>query len=301
MHDLAKAAGLDISADEKTLDIAITKIHTAMHDWVMGERFKEKAMRRRRALDWAETLAIWVEDGIKILGGSATKHGWVKEDPALITGIALLMRALPRVDADNPDTTDRANYDIQRRLAAALRQAGIEDPAQAPTFNAEPSLEAPEDPTEFQLWWTERYPTGLTDSVMKRLLGILLGSLGARRVLEPGLKQYVSNLPARHSKDIDRQTLIWQLSDCFEQLHKPGYTIITPNPVSHPSAPPKGPALDWTRGLFRLFADRAEAKADGSSAFPEFRELAIWGKRPHALADLIKKRPTRRRREIRGN
>ena len=192
MHDLAKAAELRILADSKTLDIAITKIHNAMYDWVTGERYKEKAKQRRQTLDWAETLAKSVEDSIKILGGSATKHGWVKEDPAMMGGLALLMRALSLVDADKL---------MQRQLAAALRQAGVEDPAQASTVKAELPLEAPEDPAEFQLWWAERYPTGLTNSVMKHLLGRHLGSLGALRVLALGLKQYASNLPTRNGKD----------------------------------------------------------------------------------------------------
>jgi hypothetical protein len=296
MRGLAEAARVQILADDKSLDIVITRIHGAMHDWVMRERFKDRAPRRRAALTWAQSLTAWLEDGIVILGGipESAKHGWVKEGPALLDGYALLMRALAIAGPDNR---------TRRQLAAALRQAGIEDAFPDGAFKAEPWPEAPQDPLEFQLWWAERHPTRRPASEIKHLLGRLLGSLGALRVLTPSLKQYASKIPARERKDIDRPSLIRELSDCFLKLHQKNYTVISPNPASRSSRrslEPVGPALDWTRELFRLFADRSEAMADASSAnkFPEFRELAKWSKKSHALAELIKKRPTRRRRGV---
>ncbi len=261
---LAKATRLNITlAGDSSLIAAATEIDRALQDYVVGCHIKNTAMRRGPTLDRSESMAAWVKDGILILGGvpKSANQGWVKDGPGLLGGLAHLMRALPPSSADDPLIAGRSVRDIQDLLATALRQADVMDERPNVTFK-----------------------------MMKRLVHKLLGSLCVLHVLEPGLQQYASGLPTRSGRNIQRQMLMQQLSDCFQRLHGQRYTIITPNPVSNPSAPPGGPALEWTRSLFRLVADRANAKSDGShrDEFPELRKLVNWVDRRHAAAELIK-------------
>lgn len=229
---------------------------------------------------WLDSLDAWIQDGITILGGSheAGSPAW---GPPGVSGARWhLSKGWPAVTPENAAEDGGRAFGKWVAIAGALLRARViaEMP---PDPRVDRDLRSPDQLQEL------RAATG-TFEATERLLDTMLECLGALRGLSEGARANAAGLQTHPGPDGARRILMRGLAYSFEELHGRDYTVVVPNPRTHGSVPPEGAALAWTRALFRLIADRVESMpAEIVDKHNEFRELAAWGDKPHAAAELI--------------
>jgi hypothetical protein len=269
---LAAFAGLSIITND--IEHHVRQIHDALHAWVLWHRVGSRRLMRVEAREWSDALRQWIGDGMTILGAMPDNIlGWNERKHS---ATMLISRAFPNIYSDTPESERQIIFDIWHRLVVNLIKTGaIDDWPRDPRIIQESENEKP-------LLRDLESTTALVDR--------LVSGLAAIRLVLPNLDQYIAGLPTHPGPDGDRVFLIGRLRDSYEALHGRRFTIS--NPINDDPIP-RGLALDWTRGLCRLVADRADAMpAEMIDKHCEFRQLAEWADKPHTLAGIIRKLPS---------
>jgi hypothetical protein len=265
---------IEITATDEELSRTAATIEDALNLYALFRGMDRNEPSRDEVAVWASAVARWVSEGFVLLGGN--------RDQAL-------------ADREFPSGRNRA---VMHLLEGWLRSYGEEDrPLRLETYTLWREFTGffvPEEMPGLQDW--ERGDKGKTGSgdagqdLVRRLsAGLeLLGKLAAvlsRRVEARPLR-------TRPRKDAERY-LVGSLAGLFERLY--GLRYAFPNTDKEPGQRnargnlPSGPALEWTRALFALTAERAR----GTEAGENFAALAAWAKTSDALADTL--RPRRER------
>jgi hypothetical protein len=278
---LAAQADLEITCGPAKLERRVAHIHDALHSWVLWNRVDRNRVAPSYLREWAVALEGWIADGIVLLGGSPApgSPSWgTREDAA-----HHLIRAWltpDRVDEAEPRPEERVRWLF---LQAMLREArALDGGLRVPWYQRED--EQPEHAERATSIETEY---GATTALVRQTLA----ALGALRMLAHGTALRAAALPSHPGPNGSRRQLMRTLAYCYEALHRRPYTSVNPNPASRDEPAeriPEGPALAWTRALFRLMAERVDAMPPAMiDQHAEFRELAAWGAKPHAAAELI--------------
>jgi hypothetical protein len=281
LEALAAQADLEITCEPEELERRVADIHDALHTWVLWNRVDRNRVAPSYLRQWAGALEGWVADGVVLLGGNSApgSPSWGARDAAAHH----LIRAWP-----TPDRADDAEPRPEERrrwlfLEAMLREArALDSGLRAPWHQREDEQFEPDEVAA---------ATATEHRATTALVRQSLAALGALRMLAHGTALRAAALPSHPGPNDSRRQLMRTLAYCYEALHRRPYTSVNPNPASRDEPAeraPEGPALAWTRALFRLMAERVDAMPPAMiDQHAEFRELAAWGAKPHAAAALI--------------
>jgi hypothetical protein len=284
---IAENVGLRVVCNDCEHQLRI--VDDALHSWVLWNRVDRVSSTPSMLCSWNAALQCWIADGIRLLGGSdgPGSPAWPNPDntPLLAyAAVAHFMRGWPRPYTGDPPTLDPAQFTRWQHLESMLRGAGaLHAPLRDPRATGENEPDRPAERAAAVQFGDEYGAT-------RDLVFQTLSALGALRILGAGVADYAAGLPIRPRSDETRELLMRMLAHAYEALHGERYTISNraTGATRGRDTIPAGPALAWTRALFKLAAERASEMGAAIDAHSDFEELLVWMSRPDAAAELIR-------------